>query len=173
MNNTQPHTIVIIGGGIAGSVLAILLARAGRNVWIVDQPIKLDILVGESLLPATIPILQELGVEEEMKAFSMFKPGVAFIMRNRRPLAFNLARLKGVTCTYAYNVPRPQFDEMLRSRATQEGVRVVHHRVRVSADHDRVLLDAATLHACGLDKQPNLVVDCSCRALLLRLVIGV
>jgi flavin-dependent dehydrogenase len=166
------QNIVIIGGGIASSTLAILLTRAGRNVHVIDKPVKLDLLVGESLLPAVVPFLQELGVEEEMKEFSMYKPGAAFIMRGGRPLLLDFEQLSGMTSTYSYNIPRPRFDEMLKNKAVREGVAITNGRVRVSTDSDRVVLDQETLETCGLTHQPDLVIDCSGRAQVLRHALG-
>jgi len=165
MNKAGVRNVVIIGGGIAGSTLAIHLARAGREVLIVDRPLRLDLLVGESLLPPTTGILRELGVEEQVKEFSTRKPGIAFIMRTGRVLLLNLQRLTGVSAPYAYNVPRPRFDMLLRARAEEEGVRVLQHPARIKVvEGGRVELDAGTLEACGLEKQPDLIVDASGRA---------
>ena len=170
---SAPSKVVVIGGGVAGATVSLLLARAGQRVWMLERPNRIDPLVGESLLPAAVPILRKLGVEDDVRVFATLKPGVAFIMRNRRTLSFRLERLRGMTCTYSYNVPRPQFDEMLRSRAVETGVQVVEGTVRVDDGDGRVLLDGETLGACGLDDQPDFVVDCSGRAQVLRRKLGI
>jgi 2-polyprenyl-6-methoxyphenol hydroxylase-like FAD-dependent oxidoreductase len=172
MKTKATPSIVIIGGGIASSTLAIHLARAGWAPCVVDEPPVVEPLVGESLLPAVIPILNDLGIEEEMREFSMYKPGSAFILRNGRVLYLPFEKLRGVTSPYAYNVPRPRFDEALRSRAGQEGARLVRRRVRVESEGDLIVLDEGTLAACGLTRQPDLVVDCSGRRNLFRKTLG-
>ncbi|AGC46083.1 tryptophan halogenase [Myxococcus stipitatus DSM 14675] len=164
MNKVRIGQVVIVGGGVAGSTLAIYLARAGRDVLIVDRPLKLDLLVGESLLPPATTILQDLGIEEQVKACSTLKQGVAFVMRTGRVLLLNLQRLTGLSASYAYNVPRPQFDQLLRTRAQEVGVRVVQHAARLRVEGGRVELDAETLEACGLKGQPDLVIDATGRA---------
>lgn len=168
-----PRRIVVIGGGIAGSTLAILLTRAGHHVCVIDLPTRTDILVGETLIPATTRLIQSLGIEEEVRQVAQVKRGAAFIMRDGRALELPFWKLTGVTSTYTYNVPRPAFDELFRTRAAAEGVRVVHHRARVEVSgEDRVLLDRDTLDACSLQSQPDLVVDCSGRAQVVRRALG-
>ena len=70
--------IAIIGAGPAGSTAANLLARAGRRVALFDSGRRPPLIVGESLIPAVVPILRELGVEDEVKSFSVYKPGATF-----------------------------------------------------------------------------------------------
>ncbi|MCX5739879.1 MAG: tryptophan 7-halogenase [Proteobacteria bacterium] len=55
-----------MGAGPAGSALACHLARRGIEVTLFDGGMRPSILVGESLVPAVIPFLRELGVEEEV-----------------------------------------------------------------------------------------------------------
>src|SRR5256712_12386031 len=71
--------VAIIGAGPSGSALAILLARHGGDVTLFDDGRRPELLVGESLVPAVIPILRRLGIEEETAAFSRVKPGVSFV----------------------------------------------------------------------------------------------
>jgi len=164
--------VVILGAGIAGSTLALRLAQAGTDVRLIDWPLKLDPLVGESLVPAVTPLLQQLGVEEEVRRDAQLKPGVTFIMRTGQKLEFDLARLGGVTATYAYNSPRPGLDHIIKAKALQAGVPLIERRVPLRAEGDCVVLDPATLEACGLEGQPDLVIDCTGRAQVVRRALG-
>src|SRR6185295_18205698 len=74
-----PLRIAIIGAGPAGAALAIFLARLQADVTLFDDGRRPELLVGESLVPAVVPILRRLGIEEETAAFSCVKPGVSFI----------------------------------------------------------------------------------------------
>lgn len=169
---TPIQTIAILGGGVAGSTLALRLARAGRQVTVISAPLRSGLVVGESLLPAVVPLLQELGLEERVRSISTYKPGVVFTMRSGRELNFDLARLAGVTCTYAYNVPRPAFDALLRAGAAEQGARVVDARVKLVVNGDRVELDRETLVAAGLSRQPDYLVDSTGRSQILRRTLG-
>ena len=58
-------SVVIVGGGIAGTSLAIALGRAGRSVQLFDaQTFPRDKPCGEGLMPAGVSALQRLGIAD-------------------------------------------------------------------------------------------------------------
>jgi flavin-dependent dehydrogenase len=66
---------VVTGGGPAGSTVATLLARQGLTVTLFEKKAFPRFHIGESLLPASLPILEELGVHDRIKQVSLKKPG--------------------------------------------------------------------------------------------------
>src|ERR1700704_4498700 len=54
--------VVVMGGGPGGSTTATMLARQGWQVLLLDREHFPRDHIGESLLPASIPVLAELGV---------------------------------------------------------------------------------------------------------------
>jgi 2-polyprenyl-6-methoxyphenol hydroxylase-like FAD-dependent oxidoreductase len=85
---TQPYDVAIVGAGPAGSASAILLARAGWRVALVDRAaFPRDKPCAEYLSPAAEPLLTELGVMERLQAthparlrgFRIFAPNGAVI----------------------------------------------------------------------------------------------
>ena len=169
--------VAIAGGGPSGSALAILLAREGAEVTLFDDARRPELLVGESLVPAAIPILRRLGIEEETAAFSRVKPGVSFIWSPADRFGFTFARFAPAVFPYAYNIPRPRFDEAVLARAVASGVHRVVARARLTpATGTRVdlVLDAETLAAAPhLDgRQPDLIVDATGRARLSARALG-
>lgn len=58
-------TVAIIGGGPSGCSLATLPKRKGYKVAVFHLEKRPEIIVGESLVPAIIP-LRKLGVEDEV-----------------------------------------------------------------------------------------------------------
>ena len=54
--------VIVIGGGPGGSTAATMLARKGARVLLLERERFPRDHVGESLLPASIPVLEELGV---------------------------------------------------------------------------------------------------------------
>ena len=58
----EHHNVVVIGGGPGGSTAATLLARRGHRVVLLERERFPRDHVGESLLPASMPVLEELGV---------------------------------------------------------------------------------------------------------------
>ena len=169
------HRVAIIGGGPVGSALATYLARAGREVVVFQRGKRPPILVGESLVPAIVPFLRKLGVEEEVKSYSTYKPGATFTFTPETRRSFCFAEVRGCQTTYAYNVPRADFDSTLLRNAVEAGARLVESGAVLEQDRvpDRVRLSDATLAAAGLDAQPDFIVDASGRTRLLARLLGI
>jgi flavin-dependent dehydrogenase len=163
-----PLRIAIIGAGPAGAALAIFLARQHADVTLFDDGRRPELLVGESLVPAVVPILRRLGIEEETAAFSRVKPGVSFIWSATDRVSVTFNRFAPAVFPYAYNIPRPRFDEALLARAIASGVRHVHTRARLieSQTQAELALAPETLAAApALDGHPpHLIVDATGRA---------
>ena len=163
-----PLRIAIIGAGPAGAALAIFLARQHADVTLFDDGRRPELLVGESLVPAVVPILRRLGIEEETAAFSRVKPGVSFIWSPTDRVSVTFNRFAPAVFPYAYNIPRPRFDEALLARAIASGVRHVHTRARLieSQTQAELALAPETLAAApALDGHPpHLIVDATGRA---------
>ena len=118
------NTVAILGAGPAASTLAILLARSGLRVAMFHRPKQAPLIVGESLVPAIIPMLQEIGVEDEVRSYSTLKPGATFNLSDDVNFTFFFNQLTGRTARYAYNVPRDRFDETLLAAAKRERSRL-------------------------------------------------
>ena len=119
----------IIGSGPAGAALASLLAVKGIETTLFDDGRRPELVVGESLIPAVIPILQKLGLEARAAAICRHKPGVTFTLNAHEKIEFCFQSLAGTTMpTYAYNAPRPALDQLLDQRADELGVRRVRTR---------------------------------------------
>jgi flavin-dependent dehydrogenase len=164
------RTIGIIGSGPSGATLASLLTMKGMDVTLFDDGRRPDLIVGESLIPAILPVLKKLGLEERAAAVCQHKPGVTFTFSPEDQIAFSFQSLAGsVLPTYAYNAPRPAFDNLLDQRATELGVKRAKVRAKIErADGNRLLLAAETLeHAPWLKgRQPDLLVDSTGRGRL-------
>jgi len=164
------RTVGIIGSGPAGATLASLLTMKGVDVTVFDDGRRPDLIVGESLIPAIVPVLRKLNLEERTAAICQHKPGVTFTFSPEEQVAFCFESLSGSPMpTYAYNAPRPAFDNLLDQRATELGVK----RARVRAKIERVngtglQLAAETLeHAPWFHgRQPDLLVDSTGRGRL-------
>jgi len=118
-------SLVIVGAGPSGSTLAALAATKGIPTVLIDRPSKdmHRITVGESQVPALVPILRKLGIEQHVAAISKRKPGVTFAHPGTSDVVFNFLPIKGILPTYAYNTPRPQFDNLLKQTAINAGAK--------------------------------------------------
>src|SRR5690349_7650688 len=95
------RTIVMLGAGPAASTAATLLAREGLTVVLLHRPRQAALLVGESLVPAIVPILRQLGVEDEVRTFGKYKPGAIFNMNEFGDYPFTFRDFSGALPEYA------------------------------------------------------------------------
>ena len=70
--------VLVVGGGPAGSTCAALLAKKGFDVIMLEKEEHPRFHIGESLLPANMPLLERLGVAEEIKRIGLLKLGIEF-----------------------------------------------------------------------------------------------
>ncbi len=165
------NTVAILGAGPAACALAILLCRAGFRVAIWHKPKTAPLIVGESLVPAVIPMLQELGVESSVRGYSVYKPGATFNLGNGHDFTFFFRELTGTTSPYAYNVPRDKFNNTLLDAAKESGAMIYETSAQVKRvmGTDRVELTPETLAATEgfFEQHPDLIVDATGRVRLL------
>lgn len=145
----QKCDVIVIGGGPAGATVAPMLAAKGYDVVVLEKARHPRFHIGESLLPANLPLFEKLGVADEVRAIGMYKPGAEFVSPfHDSPQVFHFADAWDKSMPYAYQVRREEFDEILIRNAARQGARVeegckaraVEFRedqsVVVSAEHD-------------------------------------
>ena len=117
--------IIVIGGGPAGSCVSTLLARRGYPVMLLERERFPRNHVGESLLPASIPILQDLGVLDAVqRAGFVVKRGATMIWGvDRKPWSWYFSETNASN-PHSYQVWRPEFDAILLENARNSGVEV-------------------------------------------------
>jgi 2-polyprenyl-6-methoxyphenol hydroxylase-like FAD-dependent oxidoreductase len=84
--------------------------------------------IGESLLPANVPLLDLLGVRAEVEAMAMPKYGIEFVSpwhKDRTFLEFSEAWDKSMD--KAYQVRRSDFDHILIRNAASKGAKVLEN----------------------------------------------
>jgi 2-polyprenyl-6-methoxyphenol hydroxylase-like FAD-dependent oxidoreductase len=80
----QQCDVLVIGGGPAGSTAAALLSQRGHRVTLVEKARHPRFHIGESLLPANLPLFERLGVAEQVRAIGMDKWGAEFVSPGTR-----------------------------------------------------------------------------------------
>ncbi|MFM7182858.1 MAG: NAD(P)/FAD-dependent oxidoreductase [Verrucomicrobiales bacterium] len=144
-----------------------------------DNGRRPEMLVGESLIPAVVPILRRMCLEDEVKKIARHKPGVSFLHDAAAAIHFNFAPIARHLPTYAYNVERKSFDQLLKDRALALGADFVPVTARVEkAPHgaERELqLDSASLDAARSlgGRQPDLIIDATGRNRQISKILGI
>jgi flavin-dependent dehydrogenase len=123
--------VLVIGGGPAGSTAAALLAKAGREVVLLEKDAHPRFHIGESLLPRNLAIFERLGMRDEIHAMGVIKPGAEFVSdETGHSVTFNFATGIDRDFTYSYQVRRAEFDAALFANARRNGARTIE-RTRV------------------------------------------
>ena len=124
---SRNHDVIVIGGGPAGSTCASYMAMKGHKVLLIEKELFPRHRVGESLLPSTNPILEELGVLEKMEEVGFpHKTGGSFTWgKDDEPWSVIFAENPFLPASFGYHVERSIFDEILLNRSIELGVNVV------------------------------------------------
>lgn len=167
---SRRYDVIVIGGGPAGSTTAGFLAQTGARVLLLEKEVFPRYHIGESLLSATMPILEALGVMPEIeKAGFLRKPGGTFLWgQNAEPWSFFFREDPGGR-PHAYQVIRSQFDHLLLRHAAALGTDVREgHMVRtVDVDGDEVRVTAADPGGRTVSAIGSYLVDASGQSALL------
>lgn len=159
--------VLVIGGGPAGSTIAPLLAEKGYQVVLVEKARHPRFHIGESLLPANLPLFERLGIADEVRAIGMEKHGAEFVSpHHEHTQTFEFADAWDKSMPYAYQVPRAEFDTVLIRNAAKKGVTVFESCKAKAVDFqpdNSVLVRTQSDDGTELEWQARFLIDASGR----------
>src|SRR5580704_14563280 len=105
--------VIIIGGGPGGSTAGAYLAKAGLDCVLFERELYPRFHIGESLLPATMPIYKETGFYDVLSSGKYIeKYGAKFIdYRNDDEIYFGFNDGLNPDIPMAFEVERCHFDK--------------------------------------------------------------
>jgi flavin-dependent dehydrogenase len=123
---SSKYDVIVIGGGPSGSTVATRLAQRGRRVLLLEKEHFPRFHIGESLLPCSMPLFEELGVMPALHEHGFLEKYAAeFVTADgsvTRRYAFADGLIPGAPS--AFEVDRAEFDHVLLENAAKRGVEV-------------------------------------------------
>lgn len=169
MSGSEACDVLVIGGGPAGSTAAALLAKARRDVVLLEKDAHPRFHIGESLLPRNLAIFDRLCMRDAIHAMGVLKPGAEFVSdETGSSVTFNFATGIDQEFTYSYQVRRAEFDSALFENARRCGARAIERTcvvdvVPAQGDGGRAQVTARREDGTTCSFAPRFVLDGSGR----------
>src|SRR5690349_22655576 len=115
-NTTSPEfqcDVLVIGGGPGGSTISSFLAQKGWIVVLLEKDHHPHFHIGESLLPLNLPLLERLGVLDQVDQIGLMKPGAEFNYEGYEPAVYYFANPMDKSYPSANEVRRSEYDNLL------------------------------------------------------------
>ncbi|KAL2261621.1 hypothetical protein VTK26DRAFT_3740 [Humicola hyalothermophila] len=121
----EKTTVLVIGGGPAGSYCASVLAREGIDTVLLEADKFPRYHIGESMLPSIRHFLRFIDADAKFDSHGFrIKKGAAFKINHNLPYAYTDFVAAGGPQGYAYNVVRSEADDILFRHAGDSGAKI-------------------------------------------------
>lgn len=130
------HDVIIIGGGPGGSTAAEYLAQRGLDVAIIESEVYPRFHIGESLLPASMPLFKANGFYNVLDSGKYIrKYGARFIdYRTEDEVYFGFNDGINPDIPMAFEVERAEFDKDILEYAVQRGAKLYQPEKLIEID---------------------------------------
>lgn len=157
------YDAIVIGGGPSGSSVATRLVQRGRRVLLLEKERFPRFHIGESLLPCSMPLLEQLEAMPAIRAHGFLpKYAAEFVTADgatSRRYAFADGLIQGAPS--AYEVDRAEFDHLLLKNAARLGVEVREETAVTSFafTHDRATVTARDASGKETEISAEVLID--------------
>jgi flavin-dependent dehydrogenase len=159
--------VLVLGGGPAGSSIASVLAEKGWHVEVWEKDPHPRFHIGESLLPHSLPYLQQLGVLEEVERIGLQKFGAELVSPDHdEPVNLYFSGAMDKSHPYAFQVRRSEFDHILLQNCLKKGARVHEGFEAKAADFSHnncAIIHGTNAQGEQVSRQARYIVDATGR----------
>lgn len=114
--------VLVIGAGPAGSIAASIIHQGGLRVNVVEREKFPRFVIGESLLPRCMEVLEDAGLLEAVKAKNFQQKFGAKFLKDDKVSDFNFTDQHTNGWNWTWQVPRAEFDLALAEEVQRKGV---------------------------------------------------
>ncbi len=169
--NDKALDCVIMGGGPAGATVATVLAQHGRRVRVLEKARFPRAHIGESLVPHTYWTFKRIGMLDKLRRTDFpRKQSVQFVNAlGNESQPFYFPDFDPGEHSTTWQVPRPQFDELMLDNARDHGVEVIEDAIvdRVLFEGKRAVGVRAVVDGIALEIPAKVVVDATGQSAML------